>query len=94
MNAERAQAYGRVVRAVEDLGPAKLLPAEEERIRAAADTLVLCGEPDCFADVREALADIEDLAAHLVDSDRWTEETAAQLVRDVEACGPLAPVGC
>jgi hypothetical protein len=39
------------------------------------------------------LADIEGLADHLVASDRWSEERARQLVDDLLACGPVAPVG-
>ena len=33
MTSERTQAYGRIVKTLEDLGPAKLLAAEQERIR-------------------------------------------------------------
>ena len=40
MTSERTQAYGRVVKTLEDLGPAKLQPAEQDRVRDAADQLV------------------------------------------------------
>ena len=89
MTSERTQAYGRVVKTLEDLGPAKLQPAEQERIRDAADTLIFAADP---SEVSEALADVEALAGHLSSSGRWTAERADALVRDVEACGPVAPV--
>ena len=79
-----------MVRAVDEIGPAKLQPAEQERIREAADTLIFAAEPD---EARPALADVEALTAHLVSSDRWTAERADELIRDLEACGPVAPVG-
>ena len=37
MTSERTQAYGRVIKTLEDLGPSKLQPVEQERIRDAAD---------------------------------------------------------
>jgi hypothetical protein len=90
MTSERTQAYGRVVKTVEDVGPAKLLPAEQDRIREAADTLIFAAEPD---EARRALDDVEALAEHLVGSGRWSAERAQQLVDDLIACGPVAPVG-
>jgi polyhydroxyalkanoate synthesis regulator phasin len=89
MNAERTQAYGRVMKTLADLGPAKLLPAEQERIREAADTLVLSAELD---EARAAIEDVEALAEHLVDSGRWTQERADELLADMLGCGPVAPV--
>jgi hypothetical protein len=89
MTSERTQAYGRVIRTLEDLGPAKLLPAEQERIRDAADNLIFAADID---DSWAALADVDALAEHLVASGRWTAESADALVADVAACGPVAPV--
>jgi hypothetical protein len=89
MTSERTHAYGRVVKTLDDLGPTKLQPGELERVRDAADTLIFAATPD---EVRPALDDIRLLAAHLVDSGRWSDERAEQLVDDVEACGPFAPV--
>ena len=89
MTSERTQAYGRVVKTLDDLGPSKLQPAEQERIRNAADTLIFAAAPD---EIRPAMADVQELAQHLVASGRWSEERADQLVDDVEACGPMAPV--
>jgi hypothetical protein len=90
MNSERTQAYGRIVKTLEDLGPAKLLAGEQERIRDAADTLIFASGPDDH--VIAAIEDVRTLAGHLAESGRWTEERAAQLVDDVTATGPLAPV--
>jgi hypothetical protein len=90
MNSERTQAYGRVIKTLDDLGPAKLQPVEQERIREAADTLIFAAD---LEEARAALADIEALAEHLLASGRWTEERADQLVGDLLACGPVEPVG-
>ena len=81
MNSERTQAYGRIVKTLEDLGPAKLLADEQERIREAADTLIFASGPD--EHVVAALEDVRALAGHLAESGRWTEERAAALVDDV-----------
>ena len=89
MNTERTQAYGRVVKTLEDLGPTKLQPAEQERVREAADTLIFAAD---LEQARAALEDIDALAEHLVASDRWSEELAKQLVDDVLACGPVITV--
>ena len=90
MTSERTQAYGRIVKTLEDLGPAKLLADEQERIREAADTLIFASGPDDH--VIAALDDVSALAAHLAESGRWSDERAAALVDDLSACGPLAPV--
>jgi hypothetical protein len=90
MNTERTQAYGRVVKTLEELGPTKLQPAELERVRDAADTLIFAADLD---EAREAMTDIDSLAEHLVASDRWSEERAKQLVDDLLACGPVTAVG-
>jgi hypothetical protein len=86
MTSERSLAYGRVMKTLEDLGPAKLHDLERERVRQAADTLLFAVPTDPGAD--EAVADIEHLASFLVESERWTPETAARLADDVVACGP------
>ena len=89
MTSERTQAYGRVLRTLEDLGPTKLHDSEQVRIRDAADTLIFASTLD---DARAALEDVDTLAEHLVASGRWSEQRAAQLADDILACGPLAPV--
>ena len=90
MNTERTQAYGRVVKTLEDLGPAKLQPAEQQRVREAADTLIFAADLD---EARTVMDDVDTLAEHLVTSDRWSEERARQLVDDLLACGPVTAVG-
>ena len=90
MNTERTQAYGRVVKTLEDLGPAKLQPAELDRVREAADTMIFASGVE---ETREAMEDVDALAEHLVASDRWSEERARQLVEDLLACGPVTVVG-
>jgi hypothetical protein len=90
MTSERTQAYGRIVKTLEDLGPTKLLADEQERIREAADTLIFAERADDH--VVAALEDIRSLAAHLAESGRWIDERAAALVDDMAAVGPLAPV--
>jgi polyhydroxyalkanoate synthesis regulator phasin len=86
MTAERTQAYGRVMKTLQDMGPAKLQPSEQERIRDAADTLIFAGEID---EARAALRDLAQLADHLVSTGRWTAERTDELVEDLLACGPV-----
>lgn len=88
MNSERAQAYGRVVRTIDELAAAKLQPAEAQRIRDAADTLLFSESIDAPG-AREALDDVEALTHHLVDADRWSPERASALAEDVAGCGPV-----
>jgi hypothetical protein len=86
MDSDRSLAYGRVVKTLDDVGPTKLLPAEQAIIRTAADALFFDG------DAYDELSAVEDLAQSLVDADRWSSEAARQLVDDVAACGPPAGV--
>jgi len=90
MNSERTQAYGRVVKTLEDIGPTKLQPLELDRVREAADILIFAAGVE---ETREAMEDVDALAEHLVASDRWSEERARQLVDDLLACGPVTAVG-
>jgi hypothetical protein len=85
MNRERTQAYGRVMRTLADVGPTKLHGSEQDRIREAADTLIFAAAPE---EAAAALADLDALCEHLVASDRWTAERAADLLRDLTHCGP------
>jgi hypothetical protein len=89
MTSDRTQAYGRVIKTLEDLGPSKLQPFEQDRIREAADNLIFAAGLD---EARPALTDVEELAEHLVSSGRWTSERAEQLISDLLACGPVTPV--
>jgi len=90
MTSDRTQAYGRVIRTLEDLGPSKLQPGEQDRIREAADNLIFAAG---LEELHAALTDVEGLIEHLVASDRWTAERADQLLSDLIACGPVTPVG-
>jgi hypothetical protein len=89
MTNERTQAYGRVVKTLGELGPSKLQPAEQARIRAAADTLIFASG---IEETRDALRDMGQLAEALVNSGRWLEETVDQLIEDLLGCGPAAQV--
>src|ERR671919_2586180 len=89
MTSDRTQAYGRVVKTLEDLGPAKLQPVEQDRVRDAADSLIFAADLD---EGRAALEDVDTLVEHLVASGRWTSERAEQLAADLLACGPVTPV--
>ena len=89
MTSDRTQAYGRVVKTLEDIGPVKLQPSEQDRIRDAADNLIFAANLD---EARATLEDVEALVEHLVASGRWTTERAEQLAADLLACGPVTPV--
>ena len=90
MTADRARAYRRVVTTLADLGPSKLLPDEQERIREAADRLVFARDLAHDDEAQAALLDVAGLSRHLVESGRWEQERAARLADDVWACGPGA----
>jgi hypothetical protein len=85
MTNERTQAYGRVVQTLAELGPSKLQPGEQARIRDAADTLIFASDVEA---TRDALRDIGRLAELLVSSGRWMEESVDQLIEAILACGP------
>ncbi len=91
MTSVRAQAYGRIVETLDDVGPSKLLPEEQALIRESVDALFFCEDLSQDESARRALESCRDLVRHLVSSGRWLEETAAQLVADIEGCGPLVP---
>ena len=86
MDNARSQAYGRVMKTLDQLGNIKLTVDEAQIIRSAADALFFDG------DGYDELAAVEDLVQQLVDSDRWTAESGHRLVDDVAACGPAAGV--
>jgi hypothetical protein len=85
MTSERTQAYGRVVQTLDELGPTKLQPSEQARIREAADTLIFANDLD---EATTVLQDIGALAEHLLKSGRWLEERVDTLVANLLACGP------
>jgi hypothetical protein len=90
MTPERANAYGRVMRTLADLGPAKLQRHEQDVIREAADAMFFAHDLDGDEHAAAAMSELGLLAARLVASDRWLFETADRLVHDVEHCGPAA----
>lgn len=92
MSPQRADAYRRVLETLANLGPSKLLPEEQDRIRRAADELIFSAELDQDPGARAALSDIETLRRSLVSSGRWELMTAEQLAADVRACGPPEPL--
>ncbi|HET9124364.1 MAG TPA: hypothetical protein VFN65_05715 [Solirubrobacteraceae bacterium] len=88
MSPQRTQAYRRVMHTLEELGPSKLQSAEQDRIRQAADTLIFSPNLTSDDSARDALRDIDELCAALIDSGRWERVTADRLDRDVHECGP------
>jgi len=85
MTNERTQAYGRVVQTLDEIGATKLLPAEQARIRDAADTLIFASD---LEEAEDALRDMGLLTEHLLSSGRWLEERIDTLVANLLACGP------
>jgi hypothetical protein len=92
MNSERAQAYGRLMKAVRAEGPEALELTEQEVIREAADALLFCEDLSWDDEARDGVTRVGDLAGDLVGSGRWAPDRAEQLLRDIEACGPMATV--
>src|ERR687896_841736 len=93
VTSERAQAYGRLMRTVKDDGPDALTPQECALVREAADSLLFCDERAWSDEARDGLTRVGDLAGDLVGTGRWGPDRAEQLLRDIESCGPMAPVG-
>ncbi|HEX8054808.1 MAG TPA: hypothetical protein VF517_17610 [Thermoleophilaceae bacterium] len=91
MNSERAQAYGRVTKLVDDLSGSKLHATEQQIIRDAADSLFFCEDLAADPEARRALDAFEQLVDSMVENERFTPETAGRLQADVEGCGPLVP---
>ena len=87
MNTERAQAYGRVMRRLEDATGVKLHDAEVAIIRDSADTLLFASRLD-EPGAAEALLLVERLMHDLAESGRWAAESAQALADDVGGCGP------
>ena len=90
MSPERTQAYRRITHMLNELGPSKLLDAEQDRIRQAADNLIFASDLAADKAAQEALSDTEALCRALVDSGRWEAVTAERLAADLRACGPAS----
>jgi hypothetical protein len=88
VTAERAEAYGRIMRVVSAEGPEQLEPREQALLREAADAVFfsedIAGDPEAG----DALARANDLAGNMVGAERWTPDHAEQVLQDLEACGP------
>lgn len=93
VTSRRAEAYGRVVRILAGPDGDELRPDELQSTREAADSLFFCDDIETDPAAREAADEIADLAVELVESGRWDEDLAEQLVSDVLACGPVAFAG-
>ena len=91
MNADRAAAYGRVMKTLSDMGPTKLQPSEQDLIREAADAMLFADDLETDAHARMAYNALQEMAERLVEADRWLFQTADRLMDDIEQCGP-APV--
>lgn len=92
MSPERTHAYRHVLHTLQELGPSKLQPDEQDRIRYAADSLILCSDLIEDDETRDSLEDTELLCEVLVESGRWERVTADHLIDDLRACGPVLPV--
>ena len=82
MSPERTQAYKRVMRTLTEIGPTKLLPEEQERVRDAADTLIFSSGLSDEQSAIDALVDADELCRDLVASGRWERVTAARLAEE------------
>lgn len=71
-----------------DLGPSKLQPSEQDRIREAADSLFF-GEDSA---ANSPLEDVESMLRMLVESGRWEQVTAERLADDLYSCAFAEPI--
>lgn len=92
MSPERSNAYRRVMKTLDDVGPSKLLDREQQRIRYAADNLIFSTDLANDVEALEAINDVEDLCQALVESGRWEQSSATRLAEDVLQCGPASTV--
>jgi hypothetical protein len=92
MTSERARAYTRVMRTLDELGPAKLHIEEQDQIREAADTLIFSADTLEDAAALEALTEIDYLCRGLVASGRWELGAATRLADDLADCGSRGAV--
>lgn len=90
VNTDRTQAYGRVVKALDDLSESKLHSDELQIVREAADSLLFCEDMAKDPAAELALGELYELTDRLVESDRMSSDATLRLTADVEACGPVA----
>jgi hypothetical protein len=91
MSPERSNAYRRVMKTLEDIGPSKLLDHEQQRIRYAADNLIFCSDFESDLEAQGALIDVENLCRSLVEAERWEEVSATRLADDLFQWGRGTP---
>ena len=91
MTAQRARAYAEVLELLNDIPADRLPEPERERVRTAADDLVLCRDLHADETARATIVDLESLARQLTGRG-WPEVRAGELVWAVIACGPVDPV--
>jgi hypothetical protein len=77
------------MKALSDLGPAKLHADEQELIREAADTLLFCDDIDAGPEAKVALDGVRELTRRLAATGRWTPDAAERLLEDLAGCGPV-----
>ena len=90
MTAERAEAYGRIMRALSTCF-GRISGDEVARIRRACDALVFA--PSASAEDRYAMTDAVIVVADLVERGDISSEQASTMVRDIGRCAPPAPAG-
>src|SRR3954452_4329318 len=88
MTSNRSDAYGRVMRTLQDLPASKVHDSEQALIREAADTMSFCERLETDDTALDAMAAACQLVDNLVDGGRLIAETAARLLTDIEGCGP------
>ena len=85
MNATRAEAYGRVVKTLEDLSDSKLHEDELQIVRDAADALFFCEDMNADPSAEQSLAKHYELMDRLVESERVQTETTEKLIPNRDA---------
>ena len=80
------------MQAVRAEGPEALEPGEQTILREAADALLFCEDLSWDDEARDGVTRVGDLAGDLVGSGRWAPDRAEHMLRDIEACGPMAVV--
>ena len=80
------------MRTIREEGPVALTVDESALMREAADALLFCENLTADDEARDGVTRVGDLAGDLVGSGRWAPDRAEAMLRDIEACGPVAAV--
>ncbi|CAB4876723.1 MAG: hypothetical protein WCI34_02545 [Actinomycetes bacterium] len=86
MNAQRAEAYLKVIAVLDTESGVTLRPDEAAALRHTADVLFF--DEDGRSEALEASTAV---IALLVESERWSEERTDRLTDNLEGCGELVP---